>query len=205
MAEYELQILKLQLHPHFLFNTLNGISALMMRDVKTAREMIVRLSDLLRIALSHNSRKQITLRQELEFIDAYLQIEQMRFGSRLWVNVAVDPATLDAAVPNMILQPLVENAIRHGIAPQRSGGGVEITTSRNNGDLRIVVANDGPEIRGPVVTDSGIGLGLGNTRARLWQLYGDAYNLQMEPRQQGGVEVRLEIPFLEMKENAQHA
>jgi two-component sensor histidine kinase len=197
MAEYELQILKLQLHPHFLFNTLNGISTLMTRDVRTARQMLLRLSELLRIALSHTSEKTISLREELEFVEAYLEIEQMRFGDRLKVEMDVSASTLDDPVPNMILQPLVENAIRHGVATERNGGKIEVRTSRIDGLLRITIGNDGPAINVKQQTGTrvGSGVGLGNTRARLWQLYGDTYQLRLSNRKQGGVEVCLELPL----------
>jgi two-component system, LytTR family, sensor kinase len=194
MAEYELEILKLQLHPHFLFNTLNGISTLMARDVKTAREMLVRLGDLLRIALSHTHDKEVSLKEEMEFVQAYLDLEQMRFGERLKVKLNIHPDTLDARVPNMILQPLVENAIRHGVAVVRSGGTIELETSLVNGLLRIGLTNDGPPGNGAEAR-GGSGLGLGNTRARLWQLYGDTYQLSISNRQEGGVQLLLEIPF----------
>jgi two-component sensor histidine kinase len=200
VAEYELQILKLQLHPHFLFNTLNGISALMTQDVKTAREMMLRLSDLLRIALSHTSAKEISLREELEFIEAYLAIEQMRFGPRLQVRMRIAPETFDARIPNMILQPLVENAVRHGVAARRAGGAIEVASARQNGKLLITISNDGPQARTQPVEGGSSGLGLGNARARLLHLYGTAYNLKINGRPQGGVEVRLEIPFHETTE-----
>ncbi len=194
MAEYELEILKLQLHPHFLFNTLNGISTLMARDVKTARKMLVRLSDLLRIALSHTHDKEVSLKEEMEFVEAYLDLEQMRFGERLKVKLNIHPDTLDARVPSMILQPLVENAIRHGVGVVRSGGTIELGTSLVNGLLRIGLTNDGPQGNGAEAR-GGSGLGLGNTRARLWQLYGDTYQLSISNRQEGGVQLLLEIPF----------
>lgn len=200
VAEYELQILKLQLHPHFLFNTLNGISALMAQDVKTAREMMLRLSDLLRIALSHTSAKEISLREELDFIEAYLAIEQMRFGPRLQVSMRIAPETFDARLPNMILQPLVENAVRHGIASRRAGGAIEVASTRQDGKLLITVSNDGPQAMPQPAEGKASGLGLGNTHARLLQLYGSAYNLKINGRPQGGVEVRLEIPFHETTE-----
>lgn len=195
LAEYELQILKLQLHPHFLFNTLNGISTLMARDVKAAREMLLRLSDLLRIALSHTRDKEVSLREEMEFVEAYLQLEQMRFGERLKVKLNIHPDTLDARVPNMILQPLVENAIHHGVAVVRSGGTIELGTSLANGLLRIGITNDGPPERSNGERPGRPGIGLGNTRARLWQLYGDTYQLSISNRPEGGVQLLLEIPF----------
>jgi two-component system LytT family sensor kinase len=195
MAEHELHVLKLQLHPHFLFNTLNGISTLMARDAKTAREMLVRLSELLRIALSHSADHEVSLREEIEFVKAYIELEQMRFGERLRARLDVDPATLDARVPNMLIQPLVENAIQYGIAQIRSGGVLDLVTDRNDGQLRIRIVNDGPLEALEPHPARGTGIGLSNTRARLWQLYGDAYRLHMVGRPGGGTEVRLEIPF----------
>jgi two-component system LytT family sensor kinase len=197
IAEYELQILKLQLHPHFLFNTLNGISTLMSRDVKTAREMLVRLSELLRIALAHTSDREVSLSDEIEFVEAYLQLEQMRFGDRLEIQLNIEPETLSARVPHMILQPLIENAIRHGVARVRSGGSVALRTSRVEQLLRITVRNDGPPLDSKPDAVTPGGLGLGNTRARLWQLYGDNYRLRLANRREGGVELSLEIPFAE--------
>src|SRR5262245_36147303 len=142
MAEHELQVLKLQLHPHFLFNTLNGISTLMARDVKTAREMLVRLSELLRIALSHSADNEVPLKEELEFVKAYIELEQMRFGDRLAIRLEIESATLDARVPSMLIQPLVENAIQYGIAQLRSGGRLELATNRCDGKLRVRIVND---------------------------------------------------------------
>ena len=195
MAEYELQVLKLQLHPHFLFNTLNGIATLMSRDVKAAREMLVRLSELLRIALARSADNEVSLRDELAFVKAYLELEQMRFGERLIVQLEIEPATLDAQVPNMIIQPLVENAIQYGIALIRGGGTIMLETARQDGRLRIRIVNDGPLSADGPHPMKGSGIGLANTRARLGQLYGEDYRLQIVSRSEGGVELHLEIPF----------
>jgi len=195
MAEYELQVLKLQLHPHFLFNTLNGISTLMARDVAAAREMLGRLSDLLRIALSRSADNEVSLRDELEFVSAYLELQRMRFGERLKVQMNIDPATLDAQVPNMIIQPLVENAIQYGIAQVRGGGWIELATASENGRLLVRIVNDGPQSALASHPIKGAGIGLDNTRARLGQLYGDAFRLQIADRPEGGAELRLEIPL----------
>lgn len=195
MAEYELQVLKLQLQPHFLFNAMNGISTLMTRDTKTAREMLLRLSDLLRTALAHSGRNEIPLGEELEFVMAYLEIERMRFGERLNVQIHVDRASLAGRVPNMIIQPLVENAIQHGIARMRAGGTLALATECVEGRLLITIGNDGPPgaVAEPPATGSGIGLR--NARSRLSQLYGDAYELRLVDRDRGGADLRLEIPF----------
>jgi two-component system, LytTR family, sensor kinase len=195
MVEYELQVLKLQLHPHFLFNTLNGISTLMDRDVKTAREMLLRLSDLLRVALARSRDNEVPLRDELDFVKAYLDLEQMRFGERLRVSMNVDPKTLDVRVPNMLIQPLVENAIQYGIAQIRSGGVLELGTEVLDGKMRLHIINDGPVQTIGKVPVKGNGVGLGNTRLRLEQIYGNAFGLDISWRKEGGAELRLEIPL----------
>ena len=195
MAEYELQVLKLQLQPHFLFNAINGISTLMTRDTKTAREMLQRLSDLLRTALAHSGRNEIPLGEEMEFVLAYLEIERMRFGKRLKVEIHVDPASLDARIPNMIIQPLVENAIQHGIARMRAGGTLELAAECVEGRLRIMIGNDGPPKSATRPQPAGSGIGLTNARSRLSQLYGSAYRLRLVDRDRGGVELHLEIPL----------
>ncbi|HEU5182473.1 MAG TPA: histidine kinase [Candidatus Polarisedimenticolia bacterium] len=195
MAEYELQVLKLQLHPHFLFNTLNGISTLMIRDTATAREMLLRLSDLLRVALARWQDNEVPLRDELDFVKAYLDLEQMRFGERLRVSLHIDPETLDVRVPNMLIQPLVENAIQYGIAQIRSGGVLELGTEILDGKMRVRIINDGPVQAIGTLPVKGSGVGLGNTRLRLEQIYGDAFGLDISGRKEGGAELRLEIPL----------
>ena len=195
MAEYELQVLKLQLHPHFLFNTLNGIATLMLRDVATARAMLVRLSELLRVALARSRADEVSLRDELEFVTAYIELERMRFGDRLRVHQEIDPEALDARVPNMLIQPLVENAIQYGIAQLRSGGTLGLLAACGDGKVRIRIVNDGPTLAEEPRRTSGSGIGLGNSRARLRRLYGDASTLRMIRRATGGAEVCLEVPF----------
>src|SRR5262245_57197481 len=133
LAQTQLQILKMQLHPHFLFNTLNAISALIHKDVELADRMIARLGDLLRATLENASKQEVPLRQELDFIQPYLEIEKARLGPRLTVHLDIDPAVMDAKVPNLILQPLVENAIRHGIAERPGPGRIQIQAARENG------------------------------------------------------------------------
>ena len=196
MAEYELQVLKLQLHPHFLFNAMNGIATLIAREPKTAREMLIRLSDLLRLALSRSAENEVALRDEIEFVKAYLEIERMRFGERLKVELLIDPASLEARVPNMIIQPLVENAIEYGIARTRSGGTLGLATQCVEDRLRILIVNDGPRAAN-ADTDagrSGSGIGMSTARSRLGRLYGDAFRLRLEERAQGGATLFLEVP-----------
>ncbi len=197
LAQAQLQLLKMQLHPHFLFNTLNAISALVHQDVELADRMIARLGELLRATLENANLQEVPLRQELEFIQPYLEIEQARLGPRLQVRFAVDAAAMDSLVPNMILQPLVENAIRHGIAPRAEPGTIEISAQRDNGTLRLTVRDDGPGIGGPRPSESPSGLGLANTRARLRQLYGPDHGLELADAARGGFEVLLTLPFHE--------
>lgn len=168
LAASELQALKMQLHPHFLFNTLNGISTLIDSDRKTARAMIVKLSSLLRMALDHGTSDLIPLSEELKFADNYLELEKMRFGPRLTVEWSVSPDTRQILVPQMILQPLVENAIRHGVACSREGGWVEIASRRNDGIVELRVRNSVGGKR-----PEGTGVGQRNTLARLKYLYAD--------------------------------
>lgn len=194
LVEAQLQALKMQLHPHFLFNTLHAISALMDEDVRAARRMIARLSELLRLTLENAGRQEVPLRQELDALDRYLEIEQIRFQDRLQVQLRIEPETLEARVPNLILQPLVENSIRHGIAPVSDAGRIEISAVRLNGALELSVRDDGPGIVAGTVGKDGIGLA--NTRSRLQQLYGDAHRLEIENAAEGGLIVKVTIPFV---------
>jgi len=194
LVEARLHALRMQIHPHFLFNTLHAISALMDDDVKAARRMIARLSELLRLTLESGSRQEAPLCQELEALQLYLEIEQIRFQDRLVVKMEITPETLDASVPHLILQPIVENAIRHGIAPLSSAGRIEISARRNEGMIELLVRDDGPGIpNGEAAMKEGIGLG--NTRARLQQLYGDNHQLEIRNGKAGGLSVKLTIPF----------
>ncbi len=194
LVQAQLQALKMQLHPHFLFNTLHAISALMDDDVKAARRMIARLSELLRLTLENAGQQEVSLRQELDALERYLEIEQIRFQDRLTVRLAVAPETLDARVPNLVLQPIVENAIRHGIAPHSSAGSIEIRAERRDGMIELQVLDDGPGMRDD--DESGReGIGLANTRARLRQLYGDAHRFEIGNADGGGLLVKLSIPF----------
>lgn len=195
LAQSQLQVLKMQLHPHFLFNTLHAISALMHRDVEAADRMTTLLSDLLRLTIESAGVQEVPLRQEMEFLERYLEIQQTRFSDRLRVDVEIDPATLDAWVPNLILQPLVENAIRHGIASRAAAGRVEIRSRHIGGMLELEVRDDGPGL--PEGEEGGWkeGVGLSNTRARLAQLYGRAHRFELANAPGGGLQVTLAIPF----------
>jgi two-component system LytT family sensor kinase len=195
LAQAQLQMLKMQLHPHFLFNTLHAISTLVHRDPDTAERMIASLSELLRTTLAREKAQEVTVREELEFLAPYLEIEQTRFGERLDVRVEVEEGAAGAMIPHLILQPLVENAIRHGVAPRREGGRVEIAALRENGHLRLRVRDNGRGMRGPEGMGRPGGIGLPNTRARLEQLYGARQRLEVSTAPGEGTEIEITIPF----------
>lgn len=193
LAQARLDALKMQLQPHFLFNTLNSISVLMRDDVATANKMLVRLSELLRVALNSESLQKIPLKTELEFLKGYLEIEQMRFQDRLKVDFNIENETLNAEIPNLILQPLVENAIRHGIAPRSEGGKILIESKRNNGFVELSVKDNGEGFSDSTVSQNGIGLR--NTQERLEKLYGEKQSFEINSPKNGGVEVKITIPY----------
>ena len=199
LAQAELQALKMQLQPHFLFNTLHSISALLHKDVNAADTMIARLGDFLRLTLENAGTQEVSLQEEIEFLRCYLEIERMRFRDRLTVHINIEPAVFGARVPNLILQPIVENAIRHGIAPRSRPGRIEIYARRQDSILQVQITDDGPGL--PVNGNSkGIlkeGVGLANTQARLQQIYGKAHRLDLANAPMGGLTVTLEIPFKE--------
>jgi two-component system, LytTR family, sensor kinase len=190
-----LQALQRQLHPHFLFNTLNGISALMHRDVQAADRMLVRLSDLLRMALDRRSAQEVPLTNDLEFLAKYLEIEQARFGDRLAVRFDIDPETLDALVPNLLLQPLVENSVRHAVAARSEGGFVEVVARRAGDVLELKVRDNGPGLPKERTSSPPRGVGLTNTRSRLEHLYGASQRLQFSETPGGGLTVTVVVPF----------
>ena len=194
LAEAQLQALQRQLQPHFLFNTLHTISSLMRSDVEAADVMIDRLSDLLRMSLRSNAQE-VSLKQEMEILQSYLAIEQTRFRDRLSVAIDVDPAVLDARVPHLLLQPLVENAVRHGIAPRARPGRVGIRASRSGGQLQIDVRDSGDGLPPDRLIAMNDGVGLGNTRARLAHLYGAAHSFSFANLTGGGFQVTVSIPF----------
>lgn len=193
LSQAQLDALKMQLHPHFLFNTLNSISVLVRDDAIAANRMLVRLSELLRVALKSEGRQEIPLRQELEFLRGYLEIEQMRFQDRLTVDFEVEKETLDAQVPNLILQPLVENAIRHGIAPRAESGLIQVQARRENGFVELCVSDNGAGLNESETPTSGIGLS--NTQKRLEKLYGEQYGFEISSPETGGLQVKIKIPF----------
>ncbi len=190
-----LQVLQMQLNPHFLFNTLNAISSLMHQDVEAADRMLVKLSELLRRALDTRDRQEVPLGEELAFLDRYLEIEQTRFGSRLRVDRDIDPAALEVMVPNLLLQPLVENAIKHGMEGLRRAGRIRISAHREGSFLRIAVRDNGAGLKAARPARGGHGIGLSNTRRRLEQLYGPRAELVMADAEGGGTEVTVRVPW----------
>jgi len=193
LAQAKLQALRMQLNPHFLFNSLNSISALMHKDVEAADATLIRLSDLLRHALDSADTHEVPLREELAFLERYLDIERTRFGQRLKVQMDIAPDTLDALVPNLALQPLVENAIKHGIEPRARPGLIQLRARRQNGQLQLQVQDDGVGL--PQNQALAEGVGLSNTRARLDQLYGEAHEFILTDAEGGGLLVRVTIPY----------
>lgn len=191
----QLEALAGQLHPHFLFNTLQGVSTLMHRDAQAADRMLAQLSELLRRTLQRGVRQEVELREELEMLGHYVGIMQVRFGDRLTFRTEVEPGSESALVPHFVLQPLVENALHHGIA-RRAGAGLVIVRAERAGDrLRLLVRDDGPGLDGPGGSPPAQGIGLSNTRRRMQQLYGEQQQVVLEQLPGGGVQVRLELPF----------
>jgi sensor histidine kinase YesM len=206
LSQAQLQALKMQLHPHFLFNTLHSISALLHRDTDAARKMITRLGDFLRLTLENSGTQEVTLKQEMEFLRCYLEIERIRFQDRLTTRLFVDPDALDSHVPNLILQPIVENAIRHAIAPRSTPGEIEIRAKQEDGFLRIKIRDNGPGLPMNRSVDSLFkkGLGLTNTQTRLDRLYGTGHRFEIANDPQGGLAVTLEIPSARENGAASH-
>ena len=181
-----------QLHPHFLFNTLNAISEMVHEDPETADRMITGLSELLREALVAGDRQQVTLRRELELVRCYLDIQQARFGEKLRVDFDVDEGVMDALVPHLVLQPVVENAIRHGIGVAASSLSIDIQARADGDTLRIEVRDNGEGLSEPPARE---GIGLGNTRERLRSLYGPGERVRVQDGPRGGAIVTISIPL----------
>jgi two-component system LytT family sensor kinase len=198
LAQAQLQAIQTQLHPHFLYNTLNAISELVHEDANRAEQTITQLSDLLRISLQSNAAEEITLKEELDFLRKYVEIQQTLLQERLTVNWNIASETLDAQVPNLLLQPLIENAIRHGIAPKATGGTIEINVVRDGDRLKLSVEDDGVGISFPAQTNIKEGIGLKSVQTRLKHLYSEAHKFSLKESSGGqGVRLELVIPFRE--------
>jgi signal transduction histidine kinase len=195
LAEARLRALGAQLHPHFLFNALNTVSAYTEREPATARRLMAELGALLRASLDHAARPEVTLAEELAFLDAYLAIERARFAGRLAVAVRADDGALGALVPGFLLQPLVENAIKHGVAPRAAGGRVDVAVRRAGGRLLLRVADDGVGLPAGWVLGDHAGVGLGNVAGRLDGLYPGRHRFRVGPGAEGGVVVEVEVPY----------
>ena len=195
LAEARLEALKMQIQPHFLFNTLHTISELVHVDPDAAERMIVRVGDLLRLTVDNAQTHEVTLAQEVEFLEAYLEIQRTRFHDRLQVQVSVDPAAAQARVPNLVLQPLVENAIRHGNASHGGLGRILVRCERRGARLWMAVHDNGPGPDPDPAANGRQGVGVRNTRARLEQMYGPAGRLEITHCPIGGTVAAVEIPF----------
>lgn len=194
LARAQLQVLQAQLHPHFLFNALNTISSVIYEDVEAADTMISRLSEFLRHTLNASRSEEVTLEEELRFLNLYLDIMRPRFEDRLNVDFEVESGIGDALVPNLILQPLVENSIRHAADPVSGAVHIRIAASRDNGALRLDVKDKGPGIDRTRSSEEN-GLGLQNTAHRLEKLYGRLQDFSMRNGTDGGLEIRVSLPF----------
>jgi two-component system LytT family sensor kinase len=194
LALAQVQALKMQVHPHFLFNTLHAVTVLIREDPTAATRIVTRLGDLLRLTLSRATTPQVSFRRELEILTLYLEIERTRFHDRLEIAYDVQPATLGALVPDLILQPLVENAIRHGVSPNAGTGRIEVRSRRDGDWLSVEIRDNGAGLaeEGPVRPD---GIGLTTTRARLEGLYGDRQEFTLENLPEGGCVAHIRIPF----------
>jgi len=194
LIEARLHGLRAQLHPHFLFNALNTISAFTETDPPTARRLMGQLGSLLRASLAHATRPLVTLGEELTFLDDYLAIESARFEGRITVTVDADDDILGLRVPGFLLQPIVENAIRHGVAPRPAGGRVDVTATRNGSGVVLQVRDDGVGLPERWALDTHAGVGLKNAASRLEHLYRRKGLLTVRPQTSGGVEVTMTIP-----------
>lgn len=191
LVQTKLDALKMQLHPHFLFNTLNTISAIMSDDLKGARRMIARLSEILRINLETSHQQKISLKEEIDLLNLYLDIERERFKEKLEISVDVSTKIWECEVPHFILQPLVENAIKHGIANTKTKGIIEISAKQNGDFVQIQIDDNGAGLANNLHQ----GVGLSNTRERLEKLYGEKFEMNLSNSDKGGVSVLLKIPF----------
>jgi two-component system LytT family sensor kinase len=203
LAKAHLQTLKSQLQPHFLFNTMHSISSLMLTDVEAADRMMTRLGDLLRMSLESAGTQITTVSRELEFVNCYLEIEKVRFAERLNITLDIAPETLDASVPHLLLQPLVDNAIKHGISKLRAGGEIRISVNAEDGELQVEIKDNGPGL-GKAGSFPASGLGLRITRERLESLYGQDQSVELLNLPGGGTVTRVCIPLLVQPGDSEH-
>jgi two-component system, LytTR family, sensor kinase len=202
LTNARLQTLQMQLHPHFLFNTLHSISALVLKNEnRNAVKMINRLSELLRLTLDKIETQVVSLEDEIEFTRRYLEIERIRFQDRLTVEMDIDPQALRAEVPTLILQPLVENAMRHGVDSNSGASRIEIAARLENGQLLMEVRDDGKDLK-KISEQNGSGLGLKNTRARLSELYGENYSFNLSRKENEWTTAQIVIPFIPVREQS---
>jgi hypothetical protein len=192
LSQARLDVLRNQLNPHFLFNTLNAVSALVERDPRGSRRMIARLSDLLRYTLEESTEQEVPLNRELDMLGEYIELMQIRFQGRLQVDMRIADDTRDALVPNLVLQPLLENALKHGVSQITGEGRIDVEARRSGDELRVTVRDNGP---GPARTQPGQGVGLTNTNARVRELYGSTYGVTLSSANGGGAEAELVLPF----------
>mgnify|MGYP001412466877 CR=1 FL=1 len=202
LAQAELHALRGQLHPHFLFNSFNAVVTLIrQRRNDEAVDVITELGMLMRMTMERTGRQEVPLAEEVEFVRRYLHLEWIRFGEKLLPDYEIDPTVLRASVPSFLLQPLVENAIKHGISKRRNPGRVRVSAERRAGRLIIEIENDGPESKGAVVDGEVAqrrdGIGLANTRARLARIYGTDHRIELRSRSDGGMIVQLDLPWRE--------
>ncbi len=194
LVEARLEALRMQLNPHFLFNTLHAISALVHENPDAADRVIARLSELLRMSLDQSQPQEVALSKEMAFLDRYLEIEKTRFGERLTIQKQIEPEAKEALVPYLILQPLVENAIRHGIEQREDNGRLEIAAWRKDRRLELRISDNGPGLP-ETGASRPAGIGLANTRSRLSHLYGSDYRLDLKDGASGGLEACIDIPY----------
>ncbi|MES2524289.1 MAG: histidine kinase [Gemmatimonadota bacterium] len=205
LARTQLDALRMQLNPHFLFNALNSVAELMEMDVREAQRTLTRVSDLLRLSLRSAASSVIPLWQEIELVELYLQIARVRYGHGLDVDIDVESSAVDIDVPSFLLQPLVENALKHGLAPGHRNQRILVTARRNSGALELIVEDNGKGLDGLITTSGrfmaarpsvdGLGIGLTNTRSRLTMLYGDRYAFRMSNHADGGCRVEIRLPL----------
>lgn len=205
LARTQLEALRMQLNPHFLFNALNSVAELMEMDVREAQRTLTRVADLLRLSLRSAAQSLIPVWQEIELVELYLQIARVRYGAGLDADITVDPSVVDLMVPSFLLQPLVENALKHGLAPGHADQTIEVRLTRSGQTLEIVVEDNGKGLDGLLTTSGrflaavpsvdGLGIGLTNTRSRLAMLYGNRYAFRMSNLPTGGCRVEIRLPI----------